>query len=238
MLENLKSKIKEIEENKKIKKEQKEKIKKEKIELWNKEQDELAEIIDGYYTKLEGFLELIKIANFETLYNIYNDDNEYTEYFEIYDMLNELYTYNYARHEGGIDNRHLFNGEHDRLRRRIENSYDVKLMQRFLKDPYRFKNLITPYKKLGKNIYYTVYDQFKKNLQDVFWNSYDTNQVKKIKLFYDLFLEESQTDSFSFSISENGSGSGTINYKEKQSIYEFVFCDIEYCRELDKIDNK
>ena len=83
MLENLKSKIKEIEENKKIKKEQKEKIKKEKIELWNKEQDELAEIIDGYYTKLEGFLELIKIANFETLYNIYNDDNEYTEYVEI-----------------------------------------------------------------------------------------------------------------------------------------------------------
>ena len=62
--------------------------------------------------------------------------------------------------------------------------------------------------------------------------------MKKLKFFYDLFSKEGRPIKVRISSSHDGYVSGgEIEYKEKQSIYDFVFSDIKYCKLLDEINN-
>ena len=93
--------------------------------------------------------------------------------------------------------------------------------------------------------YEIVKKQFIKKLDDVLWESYGSVQVEKIKFFYDIFLKEGRATTVDFSVKLdansstmiNGSGNGDIEYKSRQSIYDFVFSDIKYCKLLDEINN-
>lgn len=239
MLSNLKSKIKEVEEKRKDKKEEKVRKKQEKVEKWNKEQEQLKNEISNYFVKYESFVEYIKRTDLQTLYRIYNEDKDYSEYINLYNMLKELRNYNYSKHEGPIDNKPYFRGERDYgLSERIEKYYNIELMITFKNDPYRFKELIAPYDFLDKNLYKIVKKQFREKLDELLWERYEMPEVKKLKFFYDLFSKEGRPIKVRISSSHNGDVSGgEIEYKEKQSIYDFVFSDIKYCKLLDEINN-
>lgn len=239
MLSNLKSKIKEVEEKRKDKKEEKVRKKQEKVEKWNKEQEQLKNEISNYFVKYESFVEYIKRTDLQTLYRIYNEDKDYSEYINLYNMLKELRNYNYSKHEGPIDNKPYFRGERDYgLSERIEKYYNIELMITFKNDPYRFKELIAPYDFLDKNLYKIVKKQFREKLEELLWERYEMPEVKKLKFFYDLFSKEGRPIKVRISSSHNGDVSGgEIEYKEKQSIYDFVFSDIKYCKLLDEINN-
>lgn len=239
MLSNLKSKIKEVEEKRKDKKEEKVRRKQEKVEKWNKEQEQLKNEISNYFVKYESFVEYIKRTDLQTLYRIYNKDKDYSEYINLYNMLKELRNYNYSKHEGPIDNKPYFRGERDYgLSERIEKYYNIELMITFKNDPYRFKELIAPYDFLDKNLYKIVKKQFREKLDELLWERYEMPEVKKLKFFYDLFSKEGRPIKVRISSSHDGDVSGgEIEYKEKQSIYDFVFSDIKYCKLLDEINN-
>lgn len=239
MLSNLKSKIKEVEEKRKDKKEEKVRRKQEKVEKWNKEQEQLKNEISNYFVKYESFVEYIKRTDLQTLYRIYNEDKDYSEYINLYNMLKELRNYNYSKHEGPIDNKPYFRGERDYgLSERIEKYYNIELMITFKNDPYRFKELIAPYDFLDKNLYKIVKKQFREKLDELLWERYEMPEVKKLKFFYDLFSKEGRPIKVRISSSHDGDVSGgEIEYKEKQSIYDFVFSDIKYCKLLDEINN-
>lgn len=239
MLSNLKSKIKEVEEKRKDKKEEKVRRKQEKVEKWNKEQEQLKNEISNYFVKYESFVEYIKRIDLQTLYRIYNKDKDYSEYINLYNMLKELRNYNYSKHEGPIDNKPYFRGERDYgLSERIEKYYNIELMITFKNDPYRFKELIAPYDFLDKNLYKIVKKQFREKLDELLWERYEMPEVKKLKFFYDLFSKEGRPIKVRISSSHDGDVSGgEIEYKEKQSIYDFVFSDIKYCKLLDEINN-
>lgn len=239
MLSNLKSKIKEVEEKRKDKKEEKVRKKQEKVEKWNKEQEQLKNEISNYFVKYESFVEYIKRTDLQTLYRIYNEDKDYSEYINLYNMLKELRNYNYSKHEGPIDNKPYFRGERDYgLSERIEKYYNIELMITFKNDPYRFKELIAPYDFLDKNLYKIVKKQFREKLDELLWERYEMPEVKKLKFFYDLFSKEGRPIKVRISSSHDGYVSGgEIEYKEKQSIYDFVFSDIKYCKLLDEINN-
>jgi hypothetical protein len=246
VLSNLKSKIKDVEEKRKNKREEKEREKQERVEQWNKEQEKLKNDITNYFLKYESFVKYIKCADFQTLYKIYNENKEYIEYINLYRMLKELRNYNYSKHEGPIDNQAYFRGERDGgLSERINKYYNIELMITFKNSPYRFKELIAPYEFLDENLYEIVKKQFIKKLDDVLWESYGSVQVEKIKFFYDIFLKEGRATTVDFSVKLdansstmiNGSGNGDIEYKSRQSIYDFVFSDIKYCKLLDEINN-
>lgn len=242
MLNSIKTRLKVVEEKRKLKRIEKEQKKQEKIKLWNMKQEELKTKIDNYFSKHEEFIDFIKSSNFETLYKIYNQNQKYDEYFKIYEMLSELRRYDYRKHEeiGGVN---FFSKTYSAFEEKIKN-YNDELMREFLKNPSRFKELIEPYTLLDEDIYIIIYNQFKNKLDDVLWSKYDTEQVKKLKFLYDIFLKEARVTAVNFSLlldtetSSNiisGSGDGDVKYKEKQSIYKFVFSDIRYCKLLDQI---
>lgn len=244
MLNNFKSKIKEVGEKQKAKKEEKERKRQEQIKANEKKQVESREILDEYYSKYQELKEYIEHTTFENLYKIYNSNNKYDEYFRLCNIFKELKEFDYTRY--GILDINIDFGYMDAFVDRIKNKYNNdKLMIKFYNDPYRFKSLITEYNISIEDIDKTVYKRFKNKLDKLLWEKYDSPQIKKIKFFYDLFLSEVNATSVSFSVtlsdnnssSINGYGSGNINYENMKSIYDFIFSDIRYCKLLDDIND-
>lgn len=248
MLNSIKSKIKDVEEKQKIKRAEKERKKQEKIDAWNKEQEELKLMLDSYYSKYQGFINFIEHTNFENLYEIYYKDKKYNEYFKLIEMLEELKKYDFSKHEG-LNIQSNLNGDFDAFFDKVKNKYqNDELIQKFLKDPYRFKALIVSSDFLIKDIKKTVYTRVKYKLDEILWDNYDSYQVQKLKFFYDLFLRDSKATTVNFFVTLNpdspsrelngidGTGEGKIESVNKQSIYEFVLSDIRYCKLLDQVN--
>ena len=121
---------------------------------------------------------------------------------------------------------------------KIRNKYNNDdLMLKFYNETYYFKSLIPKYNISREFIKESAYNRFKLKLDEILWERYDTPEVKKVKFFYDLFSKEGRPIKVRISSHNGDVDGGEIEYKEKQSIYDFVFSDIKYCKLLDGINN-
>lgn len=237
MLNNLKSKINEVEDKKKAKKAEKVKKKQEEKEAWLKKQDEIRMMLDKYYSKYRGFLDFLEYATFENLYEIYNGSMKYNEYFILCDMFKEIKDYDYENF-GLLDINFDYKSVREELVNKIRNKYNNDdLMLKFYNETYYFKSLIPKYNISREFIKESAYNRFKLKLDEILWERYDTPEVKKVKFFYDLFSKEGRPIKVRISSHNGDVDGGEIEYKEKQSIYDFVFSDIKYCKLLDGINN-